>query len=102
MLNHHRPFRPLPLLGNPHVQTVLGNVLSWTRDRQLATLRTIALADGDSLAVHDACPPRWQGRQPIAVLVHGLAGCHRSPYMRRIANRLTAAGVRVVRVDLRG
>jgi len=102
MLNNHRPFRPLPLLGNPHVQTVLGNLLSWTRDNHAAAVRTIALSDGDALAIHDACPPHWQTDHAIAVLVHGLAGCHRSAYMRRIANRLTAAGVRVVRVDLRG
>jgi predicted alpha/beta-fold hydrolase len=101
-MRNHRPFRPLPLLGNPHVQTVLGNLMSWTRDSHAATVRTIALGDGDALAVHDACPPPWQPHQPIAVLVHGLAGCHRSPYMRRVANRLTAAGARVARVDLRG
>ena len=99
---YHRVFRPLPLLGNAHVQTVLGNLLSWTRDRHAATLRTVALPDGDALALHDACPPDWQPRHGIAVLVHGLAGRHDSGYMRRIANRLTAAGMRVLRVDLRG
>lgn len=99
---NRRSFRPLPLLGNPHVQTVLSNVLSWTRDRHTASLRTVPLPDGDALAIHDSCPPSWQPAGPIAVLVHGLAGCHRSGYMRRIANRLTASGVRVVRIDLRG
>ncbi|MCI0684625.1 MAG: alpha/beta fold hydrolase [Gemmataceae bacterium] len=98
----HRPFRPLPLLGNPHVQTVLGNLLSWTGNRHAATVRTVPLPDGDALAIHDSCPPVWQRGGPIAALVHGLAGCHRSGYMRRIDNRLTAAGVRVVRIDLRG
>src|SRR5438105_3399325 len=100
MQNNHRPFRPLPLLlSNPHVQTVLGNLLSWTKDRHAATLRKVALADGDALAVHDCSPPNWRPGQPIAVLVHGLGGCYRSGYMRRIANRLTTAGLRVVRVD---
>ncbi len=99
---NHRSFRPLPFLDNPHVQTVLGNVLSWTRDRHAATVCRIELADGDALAVHDASPPGWQTGRPIAVLVHGLGGCHRSGYMRRIANRLTGVGVRVLRVDLRG
>src|SRR5262245_59440317 len=100
MPNHR--FRPLPFLHNPHVQTVLGNLLSWTRDRHRAVVRRVALDDGDALAVHEGIPPEWQSGQPIAVLVHGLAGCHRSSYMRRIANRLTVAGVRAVRVDLRG
>ena len=101
-MRNHRSFRPLPFLDNPHVQTVLGNVLTWTRDRHVAALRKVELADGDVLAVHDACPPSWRTGRPIAVLVHGLGGCHRSGYMRRIANRLTAADVRAVRLDLRG
>lgn len=99
---NQRTFRPLPLLGNPHVQTVLGNLLSWTADRHAAKVWTVALSDGDALAVHDSRPPEWRAGGKIAALVHGLAGCHRSGYMRRIANRLTAAGVRVVRIDLRG
>jgi predicted alpha/beta-fold hydrolase len=102
IMPNHRLFRPLPLLGNPHVQTVLGSLLSWTRDRHIATLRSVALGDGDALAVHDSLPPTWQPGDPIAILVHGLGGCHRSAYLRRVANRLTAAGLRVVRLDLRG
>jgi predicted alpha/beta-fold hydrolase len=92
----------VPLLAHPHVQTVLGNVLSWTRDRHVSVQRTVPLADGDALAVHDSIPPEWRSGQHIAVLVHGLGGCHRSAYLRRVANRLTTHGVRVVRLDLRG
>ena len=102
MRPNHRPFRPLPLLGNPHVQTVLGNLMSWTRDRHVSVQRSVPLPDGDALAVHDSVPATWQSGRPIAVLVHGLSGCHRSSYLRRVANQLGAAGVRVVRLDLRG
>jgi predicted alpha/beta-fold hydrolase len=97
-----RSFRPLPLLSNAHVQTVLGNLLRWTRDRVPARLSTVTLPDGDALAVHDACPPSWHAGQPIVVLVHGLGGCHQSSYMRRLSNRLTANGLRALRLDLRG
>ncbi len=38
----------------------------------------------------------------MALLVHGLGGCHQSAYMQRIAARLTARGVRTFRLDLRG
>lgn len=65
-------------------------------------MRVVTLADGDALAVHDSCPPAWRTGEPIALLVHGLGGCHRSGYMRRITNGLTVAGVRVFRLDLRG
>jgi predicted alpha/beta-fold hydrolase len=36
------------------------------------------------------------------VLVHGLAGCARSPYVVRLAARLQRQGARVVRMNLRG
>jgi predicted alpha/beta-fold hydrolase len=96
------PFRPLPLLGNPHVQTVLGNLLRWTRDRLPARTGVVPLPDGDALAVHDAHPVAWRHGDPVVVLLHGLGGCHQSSYMRRMTNRLTAHGLRAVRVDLRG
>ena len=35
-------------------------------------------------------------------MIHGLAGCHQSPYMRRIAAKLNAGGIRTFRMDLRG
>jgi predicted alpha/beta-fold hydrolase len=97
-----RPFRPLPLLGNPHVQTVLGNLLRWTRERLPAQTDIVPLPDGDALVVHDACPPAWHDGESIVLLLHGLGGCHQSSYMRRMTNRLAAHGLRTVRVDLRG
>jgi predicted alpha/beta-fold hydrolase len=35
-------------------------------------------------------------------LIHGLAGCHTSGYMQRIADKLNRRGVRAFRMDLRG
>ena len=35
-------------------------------------------------------------------MIHGLAGCHTSPYMQRIARKLNDRGVRTFRLDLRG
>jgi predicted alpha/beta-fold hydrolase len=37
-----------------------------------------------------------------ALLIHGLAGCHGSPYMRWLAAKLRARGIRPFRMDLRG
>src|SRR5262249_41342639 len=38
----------------------------------------------------------------MAVLVHGLGGCHDSGHLRRLARRLLPLDIRTVRVDLRG
>ena len=36
------------------------------------------------------------------LLLHGLCGCHHSPYMRRLAWKLLRHGLRAVRMNLRG
>jgi predicted alpha/beta-fold hydrolase len=96
------PFRPLPLLGNPHVQTVLGNLLAGTPARLPSQAREVALPDGDCVVLHDTTPAGWRDDRPVAVLVHGLGGCHQSGYVQRMAYRLASAGARVYRMDLRG
>ncbi len=96
------PFRPLPLLGNPHLQTVLGHVLAGARLTFPSRPARVALADGDALAIHDTTPRHWHRGGPVAVLVHGLGGCHDSPYVRRVTQQLALGAARVIRVDLRG
>ena len=95
-------FRPLPFFGNPHVQTILGNLWKGPPLRLPTKVHIVPLADGDALAAHDTTPPDWQSGAPIVLLVHGLGGCHRSAMMQRFANQFLAHGMRVVRVDLRG
>jgi predicted alpha/beta-fold hydrolase len=62
----------------------------------------VSLPDGDTLAVHDDCPAAWSVGGPVALMLHGLAGCHRSSYLVRTAAMLNAHGVRTFRIDLRG
>ena len=93
-------FHPFPLLGNPHVQTVLGNLLGG-RLEVYSIPTALPLADGDHVVVHQSAMPGWH-RGPVALLVHGLGGCHESGYMIRIARRLAALGVCAYRMDLRG
>jgi predicted alpha/beta-fold hydrolase len=95
-------FRPLPLLGNPHVQTVLGSLLPGALPRFPCSLREVVLADGDRLVVHDTIPAGWHAGAGVVLLVHGLGGCYRSGYMRRLTAALWRAGLRVLRLDLRG
>lgn len=98
----HDEFRPLPLLGNRHVQTVLGTYLRGPVRSITSTERRVPLDDGDCLVVHDSVPPSWRAGDPIALLVHGLGGSHRSSYLRRLTVQLLPHGFRVLRMDLRG
>lgn len=67
-----------------------------------AIKRTVDLPDGDRLIIHDDQPKRWITGDRIAIMLHGLCGCHSSPYIRRTAQKLRRLGVRVIRVDMRG
>jgi len=96
------PFRPLPFLSNPHLQTLIGHLMPGPRLRFPTEIRSVVLPDGDSLAVHDSVPPEWRDGQGIVILVHGLGGCHRSGHMLRLARRFLNHGCRVLRLDLRG
>jgi len=94
-------FQPLPLLGNPHVQTFLGAYLPGP-SLQAKQMHIVRLADGDALLVHENCPTSWQAGDPIALILHGLGGSASSPHVQRMAYALQAHGVRVARLDLRG
>ncbi len=95
-------FRPVRLLRNPHVQTVLGQLLPGPHLGRAARGHVLWLRDGDGLFLHDTAPPGWRPGQAIAVVVHGATGSHASAAVLRLSRQLLARGVRVVRPDLRG
>jgi hypothetical protein len=95
-------FRPHPLLRGGHVQTIAGAFLPGYRSRYRARQHQVPLPDGDRLVLHDDTPADWRPEGGVCVLVHGLGGCHSSPYLGRISDRLSARGVRAFRLDLRG
>ncbi|MCZ6795881.1 MAG: alpha/beta fold hydrolase [Planctomycetota bacterium] len=95
-----RAFRPFPLLRSPHLQTLLA-CAQLGREPSSRTCR-VRLVDGDQLAVEVSTPAGWTANAPTVVLVHGLCGCHGSPYMVRMTDKLVRRGVRVLRVNLRG
>jgi uncharacterized protein len=94
-------FRPLPLLGNRHVQTLLGYFLKGPVLRHPARERRLTLPDGDRLLLLDSVPKSWRPGDPAALLLHGLGGCAQSSYLQRLAARLLAGGVRAVRLNMR-
>lgn len=95
-------FNPHPLLRGGHRQTLFASFVGGGRTRYSATQHRVDLPDGDVLILHDDCPATWGPGSPFALLMHGLAGCHGSSYLVRIAARLTKLGVRTFRLDHRG
>jgi predicted alpha/beta-fold hydrolase len=96
------PFRPHTLIRGGHAQTVAGVIWPGLLRPHQAALRHVRLDDGDVLVLHDDQPAPWRPGDPATLLVHGLAGSHRSPYMVRMADKLNALGCRAFRLDLRG
>ena len=96
------PFQPHPLLRGGNWQTIAGVYLPSGKLHYRATKHLVDLSDGDQIALHDDRPADWQPGGRVALLIHGLGGCHGSPYMVRITDKLSARGVRVFRKDLRG
>ncbi len=87
-----RDFRPLPLLGHPHIQTLLGHILPGPTVSLPTREQVIRLPDGDGLILYDNVPPGWRAGGRIVLLVHGLAGAAESAGMSRLAARLLAEG----------
>ncbi|MCH2115809.1 MAG: alpha/beta fold hydrolase [Pirellulales bacterium] len=89
-------------MANRHVQTVLG--IHWPR--RYASYRAeahhVLLDDGDQIVLHEDQPNAGGAAQPNVLLIHGLAGSHKSTYLRRMTERLVKQNYRVFRMDLRG
>lgn len=95
-------FVPARGLSNPHLQTVWG-VLRPAAPRLKETVqRKLRFADGDFAVLHDDKPDSWSRGDHVALLMHGLSGCHESGYMARTAAKLLDHNVRVFRMDHRG
>jgi predicted alpha/beta-fold hydrolase len=94
-------FEPHPWLPGGHAQSVAGRYLPGTRGRLDSTYHEIQLEDGDRICGFESVPTGWRPGDPAALLVHGLAGCAGSPYVRRVGARLVARGIRLLRLNLR-
>ncbi len=89
-------FRPIWYLRNPHLQTLVANLVQPTFPD--VSYETIDLPDGDSLDL------AWgSARGDSAVLIlHGLEGSLRSAYAKRILNALNAQGIPGIFMFFRG
>jgi predicted alpha/beta-fold hydrolase len=94
-------FQPHPLLPGGHAQTLAGVYLPAASAAYRAVPHRLELDDGDATVLHEDRGAGWATGAPLLLLVHGLAGCHMSPYMVRIAEKACEFGWRVFRMDLR-
>ena len=97
-----RAFRPLPFFSNRHLQTVLSMWVKRGRFPVPTVRHLVELPDGDKLVLHENRPSRWVSDGPVAIVVHGLTGSHRSGGVVLQALKLFQCGARVFRLDLRG
>jgi predicted alpha/beta-fold hydrolase len=99
-----RSFEPRRGLSNGHLQTIVGNFLP----RPEFCLPTVAEAvevdavDGSRVLCHCHWQPEAVRVERLTtILVHGLEGSSDSRYMKGIAMRAWAAGMNVVRMNMR-
>ena len=95
-------FRPPWWLRSAHAQTLAAAYWPARLPEHRAVARRVELEDGDAVVVHDDCPEGWSSDGRVALMTHGLGGCHRSPLLVRLATKLNERGVRVFRWDMRG
>lgn len=95
-------FEPHPLIPFGHAQTAAGMYLPYPYDRHSAIRHSVFLPDGDALVLHEDVPLGDATVDRCVLLIHGLAGSHASPYVRRVAVKLAKRGIRAFRMDMRG
>lgn len=98
------PFEPHPWLQNGHLQTIAGNFFPRPAFRLPTTTEVVEVDAADNSRV--LCHCHWQpeparNERLTAVLVHGLEGSSDSRYMRGIATLAFAAGMNVIRMNMR-
>jgi len=95
------PFRRHRIIGNRHLQTVLGAYIP-VEAPPTPILHRVESYDGDTLLVYENSPEGWIEGDPVVLLSPGLAGSIQSKYMQRITCKLLGEGVKVYRQELRG
>jgi len=97
-------FEPRRGLSNGHLQTIAGNFLPRPAFRLAALSETVEVDPADGSRV--LCHCHWQpepdrARRLTVVLVHGLEGSSDSRYIQGITARAWAAGLNVIRMNMR-
>ena len=94
-------FNPIPFFQDHFSQTILGSLFNFTPYMDSKT-EYVRLPDGDLITLEVATPKGWKESDPSIMMVHGLCGSHKSPYLIRLTKRLLKRGIRSIRLNLRG
>jgi len=92
-------FKPLALMKNPHLQTIIG--VSSKFKGELKSERLIVAVDKGRVAVDCS----WQfnrEKKPTLIIMHGIIGNSSASYVKRLSYKAFMNGFNVVRVNLRG
>ncbi|MCH9811826.1 alpha/beta fold hydrolase [bacterium] len=90
-----------PLLKSPYYQTVLANIIDFGKEPP-SKPHYVKLSDGDVLYLEVSTPKGWTEDKGTIVLLHGLCGSSKSPYIKRIAKKVYNSGRQAVRINMRG
>jgi predicted alpha/beta-fold hydrolase len=98
------PFEPRRGLSNGHLQTIVGNFLPRPAFCIPGKVETVVVDPADGSRV--LCHCHWQdgperSRRLTLVIVHGLEGSSDSRYIQGVTARAWAAGMNVVRMNMR-
>ena len=96
------PFRPHSFLKSGDWQTIAPVIFRGDRRLPVKEHHQVELEDGDRIVLVESCPESWNTGDPVVLLLHGLAGCHMSNYMVRVAAKMHERGWRTFRLDHRG
>ncbi|MCA9116607.1 MAG: alpha/beta fold hydrolase [Planctomycetaceae bacterium] len=99
------PFRPHMLLRSGHAQTLAATWCGQPKWEEQARQHLVLLPDADRIVLHEDLPSDRSAVngsvKPAVLMLHGLGGCHRSPYMRWIGRKLNQSGFTTYRMDMR-
>lgn len=95
-------FRPVPLLKNRHLQTILPNLGFRRAYRGVLQRETLELPDGDFLHLDWLKQDQPDPEQPLLLCLHGLEGSSRSNYAGDLVAEAEKAGWNAVVMHFRG
>jgi predicted alpha/beta-fold hydrolase len=97
-----KPFVPHPALKNPHAQTIVSSLFRRLASRLGYPSEPRCFDTGPGVRVLAHCS--WQqdrAHHPTVLILHGLEGSARSPYMIGTAEKALAAGFNAIRINHR-